>query len=53
MAGDYDEQSNLFTRVGAIGERFGALESIMDSMAQEIKMLSLNFDDRSLVDGAF
>ena len=47
-----DELSSLSARVGVVEERLGALESTMNSTVQEIKRLSLKFDDRGHLDGA-
>ena len=53
MVRDDNEQSSLSARVGTVEGRLGALESTMDSMVQEIKMISLKFDDQSLANGAY
>jgi len=41
MVGDDDEQSSLSTIVGTVEGRFGAFESSMGIMVQEIKRLSV------------
>ena len=53
LARDDNEQSSISTRVHTIEGRLGALESTIDTLVQEIKRLSLKFDDRSLSDGAY
>ena len=52
MVGNDDEQPSLSIRVCTVEGRLGAFESTIDSMVQEIKRLSLKFDDRGLADGA-
>ena len=40
-------------RVGIVEGKLGALEPTMNSMVQEIRRLSLKFDDRNLTDGVY
>jgi len=47
MVRDNDEQLGHSTRVGIVEGRLGTLESIMDSMVQELKRLFLKHDDEA------
>ena len=53
MARYDDDQFSLSTRVDVVEGRLGSLEATMDIMVQELKKISLKFDDRNLADGTY
>jgi len=52
MAGD-DELQGLSIRMNTAERRVEVIKSTLDGVVQELKRLSLKFDDRSLADGTY
>ena len=51
MAGDDDGLQVLSIRIGTVEEEISAIKSILDSVIQELKRLSLKIDDQSMANG--
>ena len=53
MARDDDGLQRFFKRMGIVEGDIYTIKSTLDLMVQEIKLLSLKIDDRSLTDGTY
>ena len=52
MTGDNGLQS-LFIRMGTVQRKIDVVKSTLDNVIQELKILSLKFDDQSLTDDTY
>ena len=50
MAGDSDGLQSIFTRMDIVEEEISALKSTLDSVVQNLKILSLKIDNQDLAD---